>query len=375
MAYRGQNVVASAGVALMLLSLSGAWARAAEPQRDALIGVNYFAGWWETKPNKWQGPDGSDWRTKYADRVPLLGEYNVQSTMDREIAAAAEFGVDFFQILWYAADKKVRDTDHINVAVEQFMNSPQSHRLKFVVEYCNHRPFGITDPARWKECVDFWVKCMQHPSYLRVDGRPVFKIHGSGAFLEQCGNDPARAKKFLDELRQAARAAGLGNPLIGAGAVGPSRIGPEHWVTPLFDYTNEYMNVPDLPALEQDYPFEKLTEFQARWRAGHTDDAIPSVPYLGAGWNPRPWGDPRPSFRLPDRQQWTAALQSLKADLQQGKLGFPGANGSVRPAVTIYCWNEFGEGGIIAPTRGEQYMKLEVIRQIFGSAKGMTNDE
>ena len=100
--------------------------RAAEPQPDVLVGVNYFAGWWEPTPNKWQGPDGVDWRAKYPDRVPLLGEYNLQATMDREIAAAADYGVDFFQILWYAADSEVRDTEHINVAVEQFMNSPHS---------------------------------------------------------------------------------------------------------------------------------------------------------------------------------------------------------------------------------------------------------
>jgi len=342
-------------------------AQAADPPPDVLVGVNYFAGWWEPTPNKWQGPDGVDWRAEYPQRVPLLGEYNVQETMDREIAAAADHGVDFFQILWYAADGEVRDTARLNAAVEQFMHSPHAHRLKFVIEYCNHRPFGISDPARWTQCVNYWVQCMQHPSYLQVDGRPVFKIHGSGAFWEQCGADRAQAQRFLDQLRAAARAAGLGTPLIGCGAVGPSRIPAEHWVASLFDYTNEYMNVPDLPAIAQDYPYEQLAEFEAAWRGGHTADAIPAVPYLGAGWNPRPWGDPRPAFELPSRPQWKRALEGLQAELQQGALGFPAAGGRRQPAVTIYCWNEFGEGGIVAPTRGEQYMKLEVLREVFGA--------
>jgi hypothetical protein len=34
--------------------------------------------------------------------------------------------------------------------------------------------------------------------------------------------------------------------------------------------------------------------------------------------------------------------------------------------AAIYAWNEFGEGGIVAPTRGEQSMKLEAIRAVFG---------
>lgn len=32
---------------------------------------------------------------------------------------------------------------------------------------------------------------------------------------------------------------------------------------------------------------------------------------------------------------------------------------------TIYAWNEYGEGGIVAPTQGDQAMKLEVIREVF----------
>jgi hypothetical protein len=34
--------------------------------------------------------------------------------------------------------------------------------------------------------------------------------------------------------------------------------------------------------------------------------------------------------------------------------------------LLIYAWNEFGEGGIVAPTRGEGMMKLQAIRLVFG---------
>jgi len=62
---------------------------------------------------------------------------------------------------------------------------------------------------------------------------------------------------------------------------------------------------------------------------------------------------------------WTATLKQLKADLAKGVYGFPLPDG-VQPAFTIYAWNEFGEGGILAPTRGDGYMKLEGIRAVFG---------
>ncbi len=69
----------------------------ASPQ-EYLVGVYYFAGWWPQSPNKWTTA-GRDWRPDYPGRIPILGQYNDQATMNREILAAAGHGVDFFQIL------------------------------------------------------------------------------------------------------------------------------------------------------------------------------------------------------------------------------------------------------------------------------------
>jgi hypothetical protein len=52
--------------------------------------------------------------------------------------------------------------------------------------------------------------------------------------------------------------------------------------------------------------------------------------------------------------------------LRSSRFGFPLPGGGVQPALTIYAWNEFGEGGMVAPTRGDRYMKLEAIEQVFG---------
>jgi len=34
-------------------------------------------------------------------------------------------------------------------------------------------------------------------------------------------------------------------------------------------------------------------------------------------------------------------------------------------SIPSYAWNEFGEGGILAPARGENYGKLKAIRDLF----------
>ena len=73
-------------------------ASAETPLPEYLVGIYYFSGWWRPEPNKWM-PHGKDWRADYPGRIPTLGEYNEQPTLDKEIVAAAEHGVSFFQFL------------------------------------------------------------------------------------------------------------------------------------------------------------------------------------------------------------------------------------------------------------------------------------
>jgi hypothetical protein len=88
---------------VLLIGFAAATGQAADQakRKDVLVGVNYFPGWWRPLPNKWHNAQGQDWRPRFPDRIPLLGEYNDQQTMNREIKAAAAGGMDFFSILWY----------------------------------------------------------------------------------------------------------------------------------------------------------------------------------------------------------------------------------------------------------------------------------
>ena len=352
--------------ALCMISALSAPDATVPPKKDILVGINYFAGWWEAPPNKWHGADGADWRPKYPQRVPLLGEFNNQATMDREIKAAAGHGVDFFAILWYYNGKtgeKEPNARNLERGVLDFMHSSESGRMKFYVEFCNHPPYDVATDEDWQDCIQFWLTCFRHPSYLRVDGKLVFKVHGGHYFVMQNGKDLAKCKAKLDQLRTAVRNAGLGEMLIGCGVGGPEPIPAEHWAAKLFDFTATYMDLPQQEQRPEDYPFSDLEKFTEEGRAKHFNDAVPYLPYAAAGWNPRPWPDKRACYAFPNKDEWTAALESVKKDLlAQSQLGLPGG----AKAFTIYAWNEFGEGGIVAPTQGDQCMKLDGIEKVFG---------
>jgi len=79
-------------------------------------------------------PDGHDWRPDYPGRVPILGQYNDQETMDREILAASSHGVDFFQILCIpTAVRSTKDCERF------WFHQRRTHEVHHRV--VNHPPF------------------------------------------------------------------------------------------------------------------------------------------------------------------------------------------------------------------------------------------
>jgi hypothetical protein len=344
------------------------------PSADqVLVGVNYFAGWWEPLPNKWNySPAVGDWRTHYPGRVPLLGEYNSQETMDREIAAAAAHGVGFFLILWYyngPGDSTEREAHSrlLNEGLRTFIASPEAHRLGFALEYCNHPPYEVKTDRDWEECLRAWLPAFRHPSYLRVGGKLLFKVHSWHHFWRENGENADSCRARLAALRRSVRAAGLGEMLIGCGVAAKERIEAGHPATQFFEFTNTYMDLPNRPPGDTDEPYEVLARFIRESRDQHARDVVPYLPFLGAGFNARPWPDRRARFAFPTREEWTQELRHMRADLERlGTLGLPLPGGGRQKVCTIYAWNEFGEGGMVAPTRGDGYMKLEAIAEVFG---------
>lgn len=351
---------------LMLQSAAYCAVRDEQNEDAYLVGVYYFSGWWREQPNKWT-TGGTDWRGHFPERVPLLGQYNDQATMDAEIACASRHGVDFFQMLWYPRIAGVDEPhrQHLNDGTRFFVSSPYRNRMRFTLEYVNHAPFNLADDEQWQSACSEWAACMKLPSYLRLNGRPVFKIHGLGQFRDECGNDPEKIASRLLTLRKTVRRICGADPLVGAG-VSPCAV-PEAQAVQGFDYLTTYMDVPRLPARAQPYPYQQLLALAVDgWKLYADTSPLPYVPYVPVGWDPRPWKDPRPAFESPTREEWLGTLRSVKSILDGSKgLGIALADGSRTRMLLIYAWNEYGEGGILAPTRLRGTQRLEAVKSVF----------
>jgi len=119
------------------------------------------------------------------------------------------------------------------------------------------------------------------------------------------------------------------------------------------------------------FPYAEVLRYQADARGNQSRDSVPYLPNVIAGFDPRPWEEAGPSFAAPTRAEWTAALaqaRDLVTSPGNRVFGIPDATSAsgVRPAISIYAWNELGEGGILAPTEGDGTMKLDALKEVFG---------
>ena len=97
--------------------------------------------------------------------------------MDEYITWAADHGIDFFAFDWYWAPKAGCGQDlYLHEALHAtFMTSPHVERIKFAVAW-----FPIDDPYSYTEQsahhgLEFFLDTYAvHPSYLKIEGKPVF---------------------------------------------------------------------------------------------------------------------------------------------------------------------------------------------------------
>ena len=146
--------------------------------------------------------------------------------------------------------------------------------------------------------------------------------------------------------------------------------GEPNWVCP--QYRNSWW--PNAtPSGARIFPYTDCSNYQAAARGNHSLDAVPYLPNVIAGFDPRPWEEQAPSFAAPTEAEWEAALVQARALVMapgNTKFGFPDASApsGVQPAVCVYAWNELGEGGIVAPTAGSGTMMLDVLARVFPRA-------
>ena len=337
-----------------------------QPSKKAnvTLGAYYFDGWagrsaHADDPGQLWARSAPTHLTKrmldeFPEREPIWGwRDDSLEAVQRQIDLAADHGLAFFAFCWYwhnnrqAINRKAIAEDPKHAGLELFLKAPNNRRMKFCLLVANHQGFEIQGTKAWQQAADFWMPYLKHPLHLTVGGNPLLIIFSPG------GGD----KDGFACLQQAARQAGLPGVAVAACGGGRADLGYTH--------KTHYNTVPGYAAGSEKRPYAELVQHNQRaWGGSRT---MPYIPVLTAGWDKRPWEGPaglnqRPGWYFPDRtpEQFAGFLRAALDWMDK----HPEQTTAERIAL-IYAWNEFGEGGYLAPTRGDPEGKyLKAIQSI-----------
>ena len=223
------------GTATTVAAAAAANSNVAPPSPAILVGAHYFSGWYEEPADKYShfhgfaldGTAVDNFFPYFPARVPLLGNLTTsEETIVREIAAADK-ALDFFDVLYYDTGDAATcgpnpdpNLDYcVDTALAFMLNSTKAwlgvKRLRFFISYSNDRdrqaPGRFVGPSgenAWNSLVKTWVRAMAHPRYLKINGRPVFKVLIPEVFFGvECGSNATLMGERLEALRTAAEEA------------------------------------------------------------------------------------------------------------------------------------------------------------------------
>jgi Glycosyltransferase WbsX len=333
----------------------------ASTQTKARVGVFYFDGWSGPLTNfHFSGlPLGP-----YQDREPLSGwQDNSACAMERQLAWAHNFGINFFVFDWYYNAPVNEPSDNLNSAFEITRALPNRHGMQYAIMFVNGPPF---DPGAsgWTAAVNQWVTYLADPDYVRVNGKPLFVILNVGQMRADFGS-AAGVAGALAELRMAAQTQGLpGVYILGDfgppdGTLGQNSLGDGFSIagTDGYDAVTIWGYPFATPPVSGATPYSTLASSgHWTWDQAQVSSPIPYVPAAMDGWDPRPW-DERSSGGI---LMWYNRTPQEFAALVSDAIDWAISNPQLRPEpsptpplVLITSWNEIGEGNHIVPTVGE----------------------
>ena len=324
----------------------------------AKVGAYYFEGWYHDAPGLTAAFANHELRTQFPEREPIWGgglwRGDTVEIMEQQIDLAADHGISFFSfnLYWYGSAFATLN-DGINSGLVNFMQASNRDRMDFNINIIDVHPTPINSDAEWEQVADMLLPYLTDSQYLRVGGKPLITNFNAAGMTQ----------KNYNYFQQIAATAGLGGIDFAANAAGSSS---------LYSHVTRYNAVPGWGAGEVEYPYQSLTEYvegNDTWAPGiwNTENTISQsyIPMIMGGWDARPWNTPPTWYFNPSRTPAAVAAHLQKA------IDWIDANPSratPERLVMLYAWNEFGEGGYIAPTIGDpDGAYLDAIRSVVMS--------
>jgi len=340
------------------------------PARTNYIGLMHYCPLWKEGAHYGWGRI-----EPWPERRPAIGYYDegTPEVADWHIKYALEHGINAFIYCWYRADLSPEIHQQLGHAIhEGLFHARYRDRFHFCIMWENGCGQGVKDADDLvNNLFPFWLKnYFRHPSYLKIDNKPVLFVWRPEKVSPQLGG-PEATRKVFQSLRRIARDAGFaGLRLIGclnrANPPLQKRLAIEGW-----DATSGYALRPvgerlvgtDIEGIPFSDNAATLRLFKEAWLARRNAGGnLPDIPNVMMGWDPRPWhGSGTRSYQAgPDPAAFEAACRDAKELVDQAP-----ANAWYRGLVVFDNWTEFGEGHYIEPTSGFGFSYVDAIKRVF----------
>lgn len=327
-----------------------------EPVRTRILVGAHNCPLWETdKPQMWANI------LKHPERTPALGFYAQENpeVADWETKWAVEHGVSFFIYCWYRASQGEPVKQRFGSAIhDALFKSRFVDRLKFTIMWENQSrgTAGVADERDlMTNLLPFWMEnYFKHPSYLKVDNKPVLFIYRPEFLIKDLGSIEAVRRAF-DRMRQACRDAGF----AGLYLLGEYRGLDARHLTLMkqlgLDYTFAYCwGIPNSPT-----PPQAIEAQMQKIRQTQSLGILPQVVTVSQAWSG--WRDEGSIWKIPPSGFETLLRQAKDfiGSLPSAELG--------SKMLLLDNWNEWGEGHYIAPYREYGFGYLDAVRNVFAN--------
>ena len=336
---------------------------------EQLIGAHYVPGWKE----------GTHWGwgkiTPFPGREPLLGWYDEgrPEVADWEIKWALEHGISFFAYCWYRKGTGAPVEPRLGHAIhEGLLQARFRDRFKFCIMWENANAGGVaSEQDLFNNLFPFWLdNYFRHPSYLKVDGKPVLLVYDRNVIVKDLGGAEG-VRRALDRMRETCAKAGLGGLWAMCEYRGAEAKDLQMLRDCGFDHAFAYCWHAKSRFPEAAEAVQAQLDKMAKWR---DLGILPFVPTITCGWDPLPWKQEGPnaaSWLVPEKMsRWhlePADFESLCRKVKDLMAGLPAGSLGRRMAL-LDNWNEWGEGHHLAPHQEHGFGYLDAVRSVFTSA-------
>jgi hypothetical protein len=325
-------------------------------QTSLLIGAHHCPLWEADKFNMWANV------LKHPERTPALGFYAQENpeVADWETTWAIEHGISFFVYCWYRTSQGGPVTTMFSSAIhDALFKSRFAGKMKFTIMWENQARgrAGVADERDLMvNLFPFWMEnYFKHPSYLKIDNRPVLFIYRPEFLVQDLGN-VENVQRAFGKMRQACR----DNGFAGIYLLGEYRgLDPKHLALMKqlgLDYTFAYCwYIPSNPTPQK--AIQTQMEYLKKTEALHV---LPQVATVSQAWSG--WADEGTIWKIPPPDYETLLRQARDfiATLPPSELG--------SKMLLLDNWNEWGEGHYIAPYREFGFGYLDAVRKVFARA-------